>query len=184
MHNLFRLVWTVRALLYKAFFGRFSMPSYIGAPTFLLKPKHIYVGKRVRIFPGLRAECHGQGRIVLHDNISIGQNFHIIAGAELNVRSGCLISSNVFITDIDHTFDNPSIPVFDQPDKIRRTVIGENCFLGIGVRVQAGTTLGTGCVVGANSVIRGNFPDYCMIVGTPGRVVKRYDFVTGKWQSC
>lgn len=41
--------------------------------------------------------------------------------------------------------------------------------------IQAGTVLGKQCIVGANSVVRGDFPDYCVIVGAPARVVKRYD---------
>ncbi|MOA56318.1 putative acetyltransferase [compost metagenome] len=72
--------------------------------------------------------------------------------------------------------------MFDQPDRVRPTRIGENCFLGIGVRIQAGTILGKGCVVGANSVVRGEFPDHCVIVGAPARVIKRYDPASGQWQ--
>jgi acetyltransferase-like isoleucine patch superfamily enzyme len=37
-------------------------------------------------------------------------------------------------------------------------------------------------VVGANAVVRGKFPDYCVIVGIPAKIVKRYDFVTKQWK--
>lgn len=40
---------------------------------------------------------------------------------------------------------------------------------------------GRGSVVGANSVVRGVFPDYCVIVGAPARIVKRYDLVRKGW---
>ena len=184
MHTFYKLSWVVRAWLYKLFFGQFSMPSYIGPPAFIMNAKHIYIGRRVRIFPGLRAECHGQGQLFVHDNVSIGQAFHVIASSELHIGSGCLISGNVFVTDTDHTFERIDTPVFEQANKISPTQIGENCFLGIGVRIQAGTTLGKGCIVGANSVVRGVFPDHCVIVGAPARMVRRYDPVSGQWQRC
>lgn len=184
MHHFFKLSWVVRGFFYRIFFGRFSMPSYIGPPMFLMNTSHMYVGKRVRIFPGLRAECHGNGRLFLHDNVSIGQGFHVIASGDLHIGHGCLISGNVFVTDTDHTFEDVDVPVFEQPNKISPTRIGKNCFLGIGARIQAGTTLGDGCIVGANSVVRGDFPNYCVIVGAPARVVKRYDLASGNWQCC
>jgi acetyltransferase-like isoleucine patch superfamily enzyme len=54
----------------------------------------------------------------------------------------------------------------------------------MGARIQAGTILGDGCVVGANSVVRGVFEDHSVIVGAPGRVVKRYNKATGVWERC
>lgn len=65
---------------------------------------------------------------------------------------------------------------------VRHTEIGENCFIGYGAAIQAGTVLGRQCIVGANSVVRGEFPDYCVIVGAPARIVKRYNPVSGEWE--
>ena len=48
--------------------------------------------------------------------------------------------------------------------------------------IQAGTILGKQCIVGANSVVRGTFPDYCVIVGAPARIVKRYDEPSKQWR--
>ncbi|WP_217255748.1 acyltransferase [Pectobacterium brasiliense] len=149
---------------------------------FLMNLRRMHISRRVRIFPGLRAECHGGGKLFIHDNVSIGQGFHVIASAELHIGSGCLISSNVFITDTDHTYTDISRPVFEQPNIIKKTEVGENCFIGVGARIQAGTILGKGCVVGANAVVRGVFPDYSVIVGVPGRVIKRYNPETLSWE--
>ena len=61
------------------------------------------------------------------------------------------------------------------------TSIGRNSFIGYGSVIQAGTVLGKHCVVGANSVVRGHFPDYSVIVGSPARVIKRYNDETKTW---
>ena len=65
---------------------------------------------------------------------------------------------------------------------IKETKIGENCFIGIGAAIQAGTILGNHCVVGANSVVKGIFPDYSIIAGVPAKVIKRYNIQSGLWE--
>ena len=65
---------------------------------------------------------------------------------------------------------------------LKKTEIGENCFLGYGAVIQPGTVLGKQCIVGSNAVVSGTFEDYSVIVGAPARVVKRYNFETEKWE--
>jgi acetyltransferase-like isoleucine patch superfamily enzyme len=182
MHNIFKLSWVIRAIFYKIFFGRFSLPGYIGPPTFLLGTNKFFFMSRVRVFPGLRAEAHGQGKLVIHNNVTIGQNFHVTCMSELNIRSGTMITGNVTVTDIDHEYRDTACSVIEQPFIPSKTDIGENCFIGMGARIQAGTILGKGCIVGANSVIRGTFPDHSVIVGAPGRIVKQYNTESGEWE--
>lgn len=181
VHRLYKTAWVVRAILFKCIFRSFSMPGYLGKPTFILGASRMSFGVKVRIFPGMRAECFDGGSLKVGDDVSIGQNFHVICSSELSIGSGCLISSGVFITDTDHQYSDVSLPVSHQPVAVRSTQIGENCFIGVGARIQAGTTLGRGCVVGANAVVRGSFPDHCVIAGMPARIIKRYDCDTASW---
>lgn len=43
--------------------------------------------------------------------------------------------------------------------------------------------IGKGCVIGANAVVTKDIPDYCVVVGNPGKVIKKYDFTLEKWLS-
>ena len=86
------------------------------------------------------------------------------------------------ITDIDHDYNDITQPISKQNLIIKKTSIGENCFIGSGAKIQAGTILGKHCVIGANSVVRGHFPDYCVIVGVPARIIKKYDFACKEWK--
>ncbi|HEL7629297.1 TPA: acyltransferase [Stenotrophomonas maltophilia] len=181
MHLVYKITWVLRAIFYKMIFRSFGMPGYLGRPVFVLGPRRMSFGKKVRIFPGMRAECFENGLLTVGDDVSIGQNFHIICSSQLSIGSGCLISSGVFVTDTDHQYEDISTPVAHQPVTVRATSIGENCFLGVGARIQAGTTLGKGCVVGANAVVRGSFPPYSVLVGAPARAVRRYDPQDAVW---
>lgn len=44
--------------------------------------------------------------------------------------------------------------------------------------------IGKHCIIGANSVVNSDIPDYCVAVGSPARVIKKYDFSLGRWVKC
>lgn len=179
-----KLLWAFRAVMYKVTFGKMGNMTYIGKPTSILGSKNIFVGNRVRIYPGVRMEAHGlNGYITIEDNVSIGQNFHVTSkDFNLIIGKNTTISGNVFMTNIDHAYQEIDKHIMDQPFIVSETVIGENCFIGYGVGIQAGTKLGKQCVVGANSVVRGSFPDYCVIAGVPARIIKKYNPAKKVWE--
>lgn len=180
---IFKIFWILRGLIYKPFFGKFGLPSYIGKPIFIGNFKRIFIGKRVRIFPGARIEVIGDNAsIVFEENISIGQNLHITSGSQLVIGKNTTILESVMITNIDHDYQEIDKHILKQKYIIKETKIGENCFIGYGAVIQAGTILGKQCIVGANAVVRGTFPDYSVIVGVPARIVKRYDEKSGVWK--
>ena len=176
-----KLIWGCIAICYAPFFKSFSFPSHIGIPLFTSGLKRVSVLKRVRIMPGLRIETHKNGTITFNENVSIGQNFHITSAGNLIIESNTTISGNVFVTNNDHDYEEIGKHILDQQMIVKETRIGENCFIGYGAAIQAGTILGKQCVIGANSVVRGNFPDCCVIVGAPARIVKRYNPLTAQW---
>ena len=70
----------------------------------------------------------------------------------------------------------------DQGILIKETSIGENCFIGFAAAIQAGTKLGNHCIVGANLLLVVIFPDYCVIVGAPAKIVKVYNKDKNEWE--
>lgn len=153
---------------------RCSWPSvgYVGKPLYLRGVKRLKLGRNVRIFPGSRMEVEPAAELIIGDNISIGQRAHIYAGKKITIGSGCLLAENVFISDVDHTWFMPEVPIHQQPDKQSETVIGNNCFLGYGCVILAGTKLGEGVIVGANSVVRGVYASGSVVAGSPAKIIK------------
>lgn len=183
-------IWT--AFVTRHWYGRrlraIGRRSIIGKPLFWT-PEYLEVGDDVLIWPGCRFEgvvMPGGNdpmvpRVVIGAGVVMQQSCHVTAAGTLSIGAGTLMSFNVSIQDTDHCYDDLTRSVSHQPLRFSPTSIGENCFLGAGSRILAGTSLGKHCVVGANSVVRGTFPDYSVIAGNPGRVVKRYDVEQGRW---
>lgn len=177
-----KLIWMCRAILFKLFTKNFGFLSYIGKPVYTSGLKGWSFGRKVRIYPHARIEAFPAARLIIGSDVSIGQNIHIICANEIRIGSKTTISANVYIADVDHTFDNVTEHVMQQPLHISSTYIGENSFIGYGSVILPGTRLGKSCVVGANSVVKGNFPDYCMLAGSPAKIIKRYHVVEKCWK--
>lgn len=174
---------------WRAHFLRACGAGSIVQKPFFWTPEFIEVGERVLIWPGSRIEGVNEygghrysPRIQIRDGAVIQQNCHITAAGTLIIGEGANIMFGTLITDIDHEYNAPGLDALSQPLEIARTEIGKNCFIGAGARIQAGTILGEQCVVGANSVVRGVFPAYSVIVGAPARIIKRYDKAAGEWR--
>ena len=174
--------WALRTFLRKPWFGYIGMMTYMGKPSLLHQTKNIYISNKVRIQPGARLETHGDGLIHIEENVSIGQNLHCSAANNLMIGKGTTISGNVLITDMDHEYQKIDVPIMEQDIIKNETIIGENCFIGFGAAILAGTKLGKQCIVGTNAVVRGEFPDYSVIVGAPARIVKKYNIDTKRWE--
>ncbi len=106
---LYKFIWMLRALFYKLFFKKIGLFTYIAKPIFLLGTRNISIGNKVRIFPGIRMEAHNGSDIIIEEDVAIGQNFHITSSKEnLVISKGTTISGNVFITNIDHDYQEPA----------------------------------------------------------------------------
>lgn len=106
-------------------------------------------------------------------------------GAVLSIRIGrdCLFASHVYITDHDHDWRDGRTPARLQPNVIAApVVIGDGVWLGERVCVLKGVTIGDGAIVGAGSVVTKDIPPRCIAVGSPARVVKRWNDETQEWE--
>ena len=180
-----KVFWFFRLVIYSLMNRNISPYGYIGRPTYLHNFSRLKIHRKVRVLPHSRFECHGDASsIEILENTSIGQNFHCTSNGHLVIGSGTVISGNVCITNIDHDYATFGVPILEQPNLHTPTLIGNNCFIGFGVVVQAGTILGDNCVVGANSVVKGTFKEGSVLVGSPAKCVKMYNSRNGCWERC
>jgi acetyltransferase-like isoleucine patch superfamily enzyme len=148
----------------------------------------------VRVHAG--AVIKERGRVLIEPGVTIGRDSVIVAGdpaalveigsgtkvnrrcfitAKRHVKIGAhvLFSNNVFICDHLHAFDDTDTPVMRQGATAPQPVeVGEGTWLGINVAVMPGVRIGRHCVIGANSVVTDDVPDYAIAVGAPARVVR------------
>lgn len=141
-----------------------------------------FTGKNncVRIDKNLRA---GKLVIKLGNNgiCKIGKNTEIvgaslyISDAQLTIGDDCLFSAAVIIRTHDghHIFDlNTHQRINDSSD----VIVKDNVWVGHRVTLLGGAQIGTGSVVGANSVTSGQFGEHQIVAGSPARCIRENIF--------
>lgn len=154
----------------------------MGGVDFLARRKgEMTIGKNTRI--------HKNSKIVIDGGrLHIGQGCCFGEGTIFNCFDNLIIGDNVLTADRvsficnKHQFSDISVPIIDQATSHGDIVIGNGTWLGINAVVLDNTHIGVNCVVGANAVVKGDFPDYCVIAGSPGRIVKRYNLNNKRWE--
>lgn len=105
----------------------------------------------------------------------IGERCRISIANSLEIGEKVLFSPNVYITDCDHEYRNINVPVIDQGivQRGQRVSIGDGSYIGINSVIVGNVKIGKHCVIGANSVVTHDIPDYSVVAGCPARVIKQ-----------
>jgi acetyltransferase-like isoleucine patch superfamily enzyme len=112
----------------------------------------------------------------------IGNFNHIYATGIIKIGKNVLTADKVYISDNSHNYSDVNVPVIYQPVKqIGYVEIGDGCWLGENVCI-IGVKIGRNCVIGANSVVVNDIPDYCVAVGVPAKIIKQYNAETNRWE--
>jgi acetyltransferase-like isoleucine patch superfamily enzyme len=172
---------------YQVLFKKMGLSSIIIRPLFIT-PEFISIGNKVKIWHDSRIEGVDKyagklfsPQIVLGDGVEIQQRVHITAVSFLVIGNNTSILPDVLITDIDHPYNDIYTAKGEQRIVYKKTSIGENCSIGAGAKILAGSIIGDNCIIGANSVVKGSFPAGCVIAGLPAKIIRQYDYSLKKW---
>lgn len=172
--------------LNKLRFGNFGYGSYVKNVIRIEKPKNIFIGKNVSIgkYAWLAANPltgHQDCKLRIGDNTYIGNSAHIYCTKSITIENSVLIADKVYISDNQHGYTDVNTPIINQPIvQLSDVVIKEGSWIGENVCI-CGASIGKNSVVGANSVVTKDVPDYCIAVGAPAKIIKRFSFEKQAW---
>jgi acetyltransferase-like isoleucine patch superfamily enzyme len=110
-------------------------------------------------------------------NIRVGKNVFINHACEFMDRGGITIGDDVLIGPKVNlvTINHPLDPATRRSTYCAPIVIGNGAWLGAGVSVMPGVTIGENAVVAANAVVTGDVPDNIVVGGIPARTIRHID---------
>lgn len=170
----------------------FGNARLIRFPIDLRNKKAIKVGKGFTTGRGCRLEVEGE--ITNKPKLLIGENFqmndycHITAAESVIIGDNVLLASKVYISDVSHGKyggngqSAPSKLPVDRKLNANPVVIEDSVWLGDGVCVLPGVTIGECAVIGANAVVTTSIPANTIAVGIPARPIKKYNFESKEWE--
>lgn len=157
-------------------------------PTTIFNERYITIGQDTLIGPDISLsagmvpgqECITYPVVSIGDRCLIGRGSGIVGHFSIEIGNDVWTGHNVYITDQNHGYEDVERPISQQSQPERAVKIGDGSWLGYGSVVLPGVTIGKHVVVGANSVVTHDIPDYSVAVGVPAKVIKR--FVDGQWE--
>jgi len=171
--------------------------AYLGGRSRVIGTRFITMGEGVSIgrYAWIEAVTES-GEDSFRPEIRLGKGFHaserlhISAINRINIGDNCLFGSCVYISDHNHgSYKGEEQSRPDESPVMRRlvsngpVVIGANVWIGDNVTIVGPVQIGDGVVIGANSVVTRNVPDNVMIGGIPAKLIKQFNFTSGKWEA-
>ncbi|MDA3885632.1 MAG: DapH/DapD/GlmU-related protein [Candidatus Delongbacteria bacterium] len=117
-----------------------------------------------------------KGSIEIGNNSTVNQFSIFRAYGNIKIGNGVRIGPNVQIMAMNHKFDDQNKYIYEQGLEGKGISIGNNVWIGGGVIILDGINIGNNCVVGAGTVVTKNIPDNSLVVGNPGKVIKKLNF--------
>lgn len=132
----------------KELFGdRLGENSMVQTPIYCNLAKNIHIGNRVMVMPYFR--CMSAGNVYIDDEVRIAMNVAVI-------------------TNNHDLYDREILLIQD-------VHICRNAWIGAGVTILPGVTIGENAVVGAGSIVTKDIPANTVAVGSPAKVIKELD---------
>ena len=158
-----------------------------------LNVQNISLGNGVCIMDHCVVNASPKGRIVIGDNCYIGRSSAVVdaggfldLGNRIQLGSFCILTGQggikigdaalfaprVSVIANQHMFDDPNLPVRDQPEKCSGITIGSGGWFGVGAVILDGVAIGDNVVVGANAVVTRDIASHSVAVGVPANVLR------------
>lgn len=168
-----KYLWALNAVGLRLRGTKIQFPSYVGPTLYLKNRRQIEIGRRVRIWPGLRIEVYNDAKVIIEDDVALGPFCHINAAEDLTIGASSVYAGWNFIANVNHSLANLEEHSLDRPWEISSVRLGKRLFVGQGAKILPGSTIGSGSAIGANAVVsRLTAPENSVIAGVPARVLR------------
>lgn len=163
----------------------------VGKNIILRNPQYISCGKNVVIGDESKLLCwdsYGEEKYDDLPEIQIGDNFHatrnftIQCANKVIIGKNVLAASNVFIIDYNHGINPLTMSYLDNPLTRGVVFIDDGVWIGNDVIILPNVHIGKKPIIGAGSVVTKNIPEFCIAVGNPAKVIKKFDIKENRWK--
>lgn len=127
-------------------------------------------GKNVSVHKNVKILHHN--RIIIGDNVSIHPMCYIDGEGGIDIGSNVSIAHNTSIMSFNHTWDRQDVPIKYNNKEYGKVEIGDDVWIGCGVRIMAGVTIGQRCVIAAGAVVTKDCEPNSLYGGVPARKIK------------
>ena len=189
----------------KKMFAYFGENAKIRPPYRILNPHRISIGDRTSIREGAYIHAYQDlrknmdyidykykhefneedykydSKIIIGKEVQINRFILMSCTNKIELANNVGVGQGTFIGDNNHMFSHPNVPIIQQPNEYGKPIyIGQGTWIGLNTAILGATSLGINCVVGANSVVQGKYPNHAVISMEKAKMIfQRYDLEEG-----
>jgi len=164
-----------RNLWFRALGTQISGYTRLGKISIPRQWSDISLENAVALDDGVVLLCSGRpqkNKLMIRGGTYVNRHTMFDAHERIEVGSYCMIGPHCYITDADHCIE-AGLPVGLQPMQSKAVIIEDEVWMGAGVIVLKGVSIGRGAVIGAGTVVTKDVPANAIMVGVPARELGR-----------
>ena len=131
---------------------------------------NVSIGMRSMIKTSGSLTVVGKGFFMGHDS-AMGNDCFVGAAGGVSIGNYVAIGQNVRFHSENHEFHERNRRICEQGVTNKGITVGNDVWIGAGAVILDGTHIGNGCVIGANTLVNKDIPDYSIAVGNPVKIV-------------
>jgi acetyltransferase-like isoleucine patch superfamily enzyme len=142
----------------------------------------VHLGRWSWIGHGSKIRAH-EGEVRIGAKSVLGQECTISSFQHVSLGRECIVADRVMLIDFDHGIVEVERPIRDQGIYKRDVRVGHNVWIGYGVAILRGATVGDNAVLGTSTVVSRDVPANAVAAGVPVRVLRMRDApATLRWR--
>lgn len=127
--------------------------------------ENVYIAKYVVI--------KNSHNLIIGSNNSLHEFCYIDAAGGIEIGENVSIAHNCSLISFEHTWEDESIPIKYNPTRFSPIVIGNDVWLGCGVRILAGSIIEDRVIVAAGAVVKGKLESGYIYGGIPAKKLRK-----------
>jgi acetyltransferase-like isoleucine patch superfamily enzyme len=193
-----RVRWGWRRAVRFAVERRMITPDYLAlyARYLTQRLRHPHVELEGMVFFGRRVELHArrrhgrlslgpwcwvgsdnrlrshEGNLRLGAKVVMGRDNVVNSYLDVEIGRNALLGDWIYVCDFDHAHDRLDVPIRKQGLVKTPVRIGEDVWVGEKASILRGADIGSGSVIGSQSLVKGPIPPFSIVAGTPARVIR------------
>jgi lipopolysaccharide O-acetyltransferase len=168
----------------------FRKARLIRYPFYVRGWRYINWGKNLTFGINMRVDAfkflEEDPKIIFGKNCQFNDYVHIACCSRVEIGDDVLVASKVFISDHNHgSFHlNPEmhLPPRERSIEASPVFIKSNVWIGENVNILPGVEIGEYSVIGAGATVTKKIPSYSLAVGSPAKVIKKYNKKSQEWE--
>jgi acetyltransferase-like isoleucine patch superfamily enzyme len=168
-------------------YAAFGDESIVVPPARIENPGQIRIGAGVLIHEHawllVRTTSESvPAALTIGDRTILGRFAKLVSFGSISIGADVILAERVYISDVEYEPTSLDVHPDQHPLTTPRPVVLETgAFVGVGVIVKPGVTIGERAYIGAGAIVTEDVPAHSVAVGQPARVIRRYDPDTDSW---